>query len=308
MKPELFQLFDVGFPAYFVLLLSGFMFATAAGVLWARSVGENPDVIVDLGIGMLLVGVIGGRILHVLADGYFWDYVHMCTDPSRVDWPLEQAECLSPAYEGVWDAAKSVCHPKEADCFAWAKFWSGGLTYYGGFLGASVAAWYLLKRDRFPFWKAADMAAFAVALGLVFGRIGCFLGGCCFGTRTDAPWGISFPPMSPASEMQAKTHELASSHLASHPVHPTQLYEAAASFAIFAVCLFVIEPKKRFDGQVFAAFVALYAAARFGIEFLRDDARGGFLSLSTSQLIGLALLPVAAAIYVLRRRANVEPQ
>src|SRR3954454_19001574 len=109
MRPELFRLFDVGFPSYFVLLLSGFLFATALGVLWARRIGENPDVIVDLGLAMLLAGVAGGRILHVLADGYFMDYVHLCTDPSLVDWKLERVECLSDKYDGLWDAAKGVC-------------------------------------------------------------------------------------------------------------------------------------------------------------------------------------------------------
>src|SRR5215471_16297882 len=125
MRPELFKLFGIGFPSYFVLLFSGFLFATALGVLWARRIGQSADVIVDLGLAMLLAGVAGGRILHVLADGYFWDYVHLCTDPARVDWPLRRAECVSEAYGGVWDVARNVCHPKERDCFAWAKFWAG---------------------------------------------------------------------------------------------------------------------------------------------------------------------------------------
>jgi hypothetical protein len=79
-----------------------------------------------------------GVYVHVIADGYFWDYVHLCTDPARVDWKVEQALCV-PRYHGVWDAAKGVCHPVETDCFAWAKFWAGGLTYYGGFIAASVS-------------------------------------------------------------------------------------------------------------------------------------------------------------------------
>ena len=77
MRPELFTLFGVGFPSYFVLLITGFLFATAAGVLWARRIGQNPDVIVDLALAMLISGVAGSRILHVLADGHFWDYVHL---------------------------------------------------------------------------------------------------------------------------------------------------------------------------------------------------------------------------------------
>jgi phosphatidylglycerol:prolipoprotein diacylglycerol transferase len=302
MRPELFRLFDVGFPAYFVLLLSGFIFATGLGVLWARRIGQNPDVIVDLSLAMLLSGVVGSRILHVLADGHFMEYVHLCTNPSLVDWPVDRAECLSAAYDGVWDAARGVCHPKAADCFAWAKFWAGGLTYYGGFLGATAAAVFLLRRDRFPFWKAADMAGFAIPMGLAFGRMGCLLAGCCFGAVTDLPWGLSFPPRSPASEAQLKAHLLQSSRMWSLPVHPTQVYESVASLVVAFVCLFVVLPRKRYDGQVFAASLVLYALARFVVEILRRDDRGGLLGLSTSQLIGLGL--VAAAVAIHRRRRS----
>ena len=300
MRPELFSLFGLGFPAYFVLLITGFLFATASGAVWAKRIGQNPDVVVDLGLAMLLSGMVGSRLLHVFADGYFWDYVHLCTDPSKVDWQLEKGECLSAAYGGVWDAARGVCHPKDVDCFAWAKFWAGGLTYYGGFLGATAAAVWLLRRDGFPFWKAADMAGFAIPLGLAFGRMGCLLAGCCFGAECSLPWALSFPPKSPASDAQYKAHDLASAHAWSLPVHPTQIYESAASLAIAAFCLLYVHPRKRYDGEVFVWFLGLYAVARFLIEILRRDDRGGLLGLSTSQLIGVGLLLAALAIRRLR--------
>lgn len=252
------------------------------------------------------MGVVGGRLMHVLADGYFWDYVHLCTDPAAVDWKVDQALCV-PRYHGVWDAAKNVCHPVESDCFAWAKFWAGGLTYYGGLIGASLMAVYLLRRDRFPFWKAADMAGFTIPLGLGFGRMGCLLAGCCFGRETDGVWALAFPPQSPASEAQFKLKELASAGAWSHPVHPTQIYESAVSFAIAAFCLLYVHGRKRYDGQVFVAFLGLYAIGRFALEFLRADDRGGVGALSTSQLIGLVLVAVAGAIHVRRSRPAAPP-
>jgi phosphatidylglycerol:prolipoprotein diacylglycerol transferase len=302
VHPDLFRLFGVAFPSYFVLLLSGFLFATAAGALWARRIGESADVIVDLGLAMLLAGVAGARVLHVIADGYFWDYVHLCTDPARVDWPLDKNECVSPAYGGVWDSVKLVCHPQTRDCFAWAKFWTGGLAYYGGLLGASGVAWALLRRDRFPFWKAADMAGFAVPLGLAFGRLGCLMAGCCFGATCDLPWAISFPWRSAASEAEFKSHLLSSARMWSLPVHPTQIYESAASLGIAAICLMWLHPRKRYDGQVFAAFLVLYAVARFLLEFLRRDDRGAILGLSTSQALGVPLVVAAALIHLRRGR------
>ncbi len=307
MRPELFRFFDISAPSYFMLLLSGFLFATTMGVIWARRIGENPDVIVDLGLFTLLVGGAGARILHVFADGYFWDYVHLCTDPSLVNPHLSQIDCLAKdGYNGVWDAVNQVCHPAKADCFAWARFWAGGLTYYGGFIGAALASWYLLKKDRFPYWRAADMAGFVVPVGLAFGRMGCLLAGCCFGVRTDSALGLVFPGNSPASESQFKAGDLTSMHQHSLPVHPTQIYESAASLATAAFCLLYVHPRKRYDGQVFLAFVALYAGARFVLEFWRSDDRGGVLGLSTSQLIGLGLV-VAAVIADRRLRRRASP-
>jgi phosphatidylglycerol:prolipoprotein diacylglycerol transferase len=302
MHPDLFRFFGTSFPSYFVLLVSGFLFATASGVLWARRIGENADVIVDLGLAMLLAGVVGARLLHVVADGHFMEYVHMCTAPAMVDWPINRAECLSADYDGVWDAARSMCHPKSADCFAWAKFWAGGLTYYGGLIGASGAAWFILKRDKFPFWKGADMAGFAIPLGLAFGRMGCLLAGCCFGATCTLPWAVAFPGRSAASDEQFRDHLLPSAAMWSLPVHPTQIYEAVASLGISAFCLLFVSPRKRYDGQVFVSFIALYAIARFLLEILRRDDRGGFGGLSTSQGLGVALLAFAAVVHLVRGR------
>jgi phosphatidylglycerol:prolipoprotein diacylglycerol transferase len=301
MHGRLFQ-FDLSFlkddlvmpgPSYFVLLLAGFMIATIVGALWARRVGQNPDVIVDLGLAMVLAGVAGARLLHVFADGHLMEYVHRCTNPGLVDWHVTRSECVAPEIGGIWDFSHSVCHPREPDCLAWAKFYNGGLTYYGGFVAASATAWYLLKTDRFPFWKAADMAGMVVPLGLGFGRLGCLLAGCCFGKRWDSSWAVHFPAGSDASEAQFRLKQLTSAAQDSLPVHPTQIYESAASFAIAAFLILYLHGRKRYDGQVFLSFVGLYATARFLLEFARADDRGGFLYLSTSQLVGVVLIGVA---------------
>ncbi len=297
MQGRLFTLFDTGFPSYFVLLLLGFVFATAMGALWARRLGHNPDVIVDLGVAMLIAGVVGARLLHVIADGHFMDYVHLCTDPSKVDWLVTEQQCVAADYGGIWDAARKVCHPAERDCFRWAEFWAGGLTYYGGFIGASLWAVRQLRVDRFPFWRAADMAGLVVPIGLGFGRMGCLLAGCCFGRPTPLAPGLSFPSNSPASEAQFKVGLLKSPLEPSLAVHPTQVYESLGCLLIAALLILYWHGRKRYDGHVFVMFVSLYAALRFVLEFWRDDERGGFLGLSTSQLIGVAMLGLAAALH-----------
>lgn len=301
MQGRLFTLlegtsFAVPVPSYFLMLLVGFIFATAMGALWAKRVGQDPDVVINLGLAMLLAGVAGGRLLHVFADGYFWDYVHLCTDPSKVAWQITQPECQA-LEAAAWDSVAGVCRPTETNCFAWAEFYKGGLTYYGGFIGAVGVAWWLLKADRFPFWRAADMAGLVVPVGLGFGRIGCLLAGCCFGVQTDGPLGLVFPSRSPASDQQFKAGLLESAFSPSLPVHPTQIYESAGSLILAAVLLLWLHGRKRYDGQIFIAFVAGYAVLRFMLEFWRNDDRGGLLGLSTSQLIGLFLLAAAFAAH-----------
>ncbi len=306
MRPVLVSLFGIDVPAYFALLATGFALATWVGARWLGRLGYDKEVVVDLGLAMVIAGVIGSRLLHVVADGYFWDYVHLCTDPSKVSWHISRIHCLSPAVGGAWDSAARVCHPRERNCFAWAAFWAGGLTYYGGLIGAVGYAAYFLRRERFPFWKATDMAGFAVPLGLAWGRMGCFLAGCCFGRTCQLPFAAYFPGWSPASEAQFRAHQLRGESLPALPVHPTQLYESLGSLLIAVLAYTVVVPRKRFDGMVFVFFLAAYAVLRGALEFLRDDDRGGALGVSTSQWISIAILVALVPLtgYLRRRPAD----
>lgn len=284
-----------------LLIAVGFVFATAMGAVWVRRIGQNPDVVVDLGLAAVVAGLVGARLLHVLADGYFWDYVHLCTDPSKVAWPVLRSDCVG-QLGGVWDAAAGVCRPAKADCWAWAHVWGGGLTFYGGFIAATLAAFWLFRRDRFPFWKGLDMGGMMVPIGLGLGRLGCLMVGCCFGRTCELPWALRFPSHSPASEWQFREKLLNNPYRESLPVHPTQVYEALAALLIAGLGILLVQGRKRYDGQVFVFFLVSYAATRFVIEFWRSDDRGEVLFLSTSQWFGLAMLGLAAAIHFGRHR------
>jgi len=168
MLPTLAEIFGEPIPAYFMLLLIGFAAATWLAARLARHDGLNPDTFIDLGLFCVIFGVLGARVLHVFADGYFWDYVHLCTDPTKVAWEVTAAQCTRA--EGIWDATREVCQPSERDCFAWAAFWRGGLTYYGGLIAASIFGSWFLKREGVPLYRGMDIAAISISLGLVFGR------------------------------------------------------------------------------------------------------------------------------------------
>lgn len=293
MRSTLFELFGQPLPAYFTLLVLGFGLAIGLAQRQARRFGLDHDTAIDLGLYALVWGVVGSRLLHVVADGYFWDYVHLCTDPSQVAWQVTQARCAQ--IEGVWDVAANVCRPAERDCFAWAAFWRGGLAYYGGLLAAGAFGLWFLRKERFPIGKGIDLVGLVIPIGLFFGRLGCFLGGCCFGTTVDAGafGAVRFPGWSPASESHWKRGLLDAPHLESLPVHATQLYESAGCLLIAALAV-VMQRHKRFDGQIMLFFLAAYAVLRFVLEWLRDDDRGAVLGLTTSQLIGVAMLGVVA--------------
>ena len=285
-------------PAYFVMLMAAFAACTWFAVRWAKQEKLDHEVMIDLSLASIITGVAGARLAHVLFDGFLMDYVHLCTDYTLVDWHITEAQCASEWVQGHWDTVAGVCHPTQQDCWAWIRFWQGGLTWYGGLIGGAAYAMYLMRKEKFPSLKALDMGGLVLPMGLFFGRLGCWFGGCCFGLRTDASWGVSFPAWSPASEAQWRLNELPDASYASHPVIPTQLLEAGGCLLIAAFVIYVLHPRKRFDGQVFCVSMSLYAVLRFGLEYLRADDRGGAAGLTTSQWIGIGLVAFCAVLWV----------
>ncbi len=177
-----------------------------------------------------------------------------------------------------------------------------GLVAYGGFIGGTLAAWAYLKIKSENFWSLCDCTAPSMVLGLGFTRIGCFLAGCCHGQPTDLPWGVVFPLGSQAAGVYP------SETGGSLAVHPTQLYESMVGFALFPLSVWLLK-RRRFTGQSFLIIMACYALARFLLELIRGDTDRGTVigPISTSQFIGLVLIPLAATLYVQRRRSAPPP-
>jgi phosphatidylglycerol:prolipoprotein diacylglycerol transferase len=293
------------FPAYFTLLMLGYVLVVRLGVRVGVRQGLNGNQILDLALVLLVAGIVGARALHVAADGFFMDYVHLCSDPFLVKGePLPKGEkCTADAqceqrgrkgYE-TCNPATGICH-QPRDCLRAFKFWYGGLTYYGG-LGLAILAGILYVRwKRMPLWEIGDLAGFAIPGGLVFGRLGCFLAGCCFGGTCDADHGVVFPAGSPAWEQHVDLGLIGRSAGESLPVWPTQLWEAGACLAIALFARWMV-PRRRFAGQVFFTSMMLYAVVRFVIEFWRADPRGDYWGLATSQWLSFPLLAFGAVMY-----------
>jgi phosphatidylglycerol:prolipoprotein diacylglycerol transferase len=184
-------------------------------------------------------------------------------------------------------------------------FWRGGLVWYGGFLGAVAYLVYNSRRSSVPFFKTVDILIPYMALAHGFGRLGCLFAGCCFGRPADLPWSIVFPPHSMAQTAQYAAHQV-SALAPSLPVHPTQLYEAGAEFAMFGLLLFMRQ-HKRFHGQLFLMWVSLYPIIRSVIEMYRGDKDRGVYILSTSQYISIGVGLMALVLFFVLRRLRGQP-
>src|SRR3989440_1389035 len=269
MYPELFHIGSFPINTYGVLLALAFLAALfVAAHLGARD-GLARERVFDLGLWMLLGGLVGSKLLLMVAEPEYASDL----------WRLISLDFLRSG--GVW---------------------------YGGFLGGLLTSVLLIRRYKLPFWKVTDAFAPGVALGQAIGRQGCFAAGCCWGKPTTLPWGVHF------SELGHTITGVPTTDASGAPLHlhPTQLYESFASLLLFLFLLW-LHRRKRFTGEVIAAYAVLYGLIRFLIEFVRDDPRGdiagltSMTGLSTSQLISLlVIIGGLVFLFLRRRRANRE--
>lgn len=133
----------------------------------------------------------------------------------------------------------------------------GGMSWFGGFAGGVLAGVAVMRWKRLPVVAVLAAATPALAIGHAIGRIGCFLVGDDYGRPSHLPWAVAFPEGLPPTTI---------------PVHPTQLYEAAALVPL-AWLLFRWRRGGRADTFVLGAYLALAGTIRFAIEFLRIDVR-----------------------------------
>ncbi|HVY71946.1 MAG TPA: prolipoprotein diacylglyceryl transferase [Verrucomicrobiae bacterium] len=163
------------------------------------------------------------------------------------------------------------------------RFYRGGLVFYGGFIGASLSVILYAWKYKQPLWKLADTLAPSIALGHAFGRLGCLMTGCCYGRACDLPWAIQFP----------EGHETYPAH-----VHPTQIYESLLNFCLYAGLAWFYR-RKRFDGQIFAAYLMCYAGLRSFVETFRGDYPTRYLwgAVTQAQMVGMVTFTTGAVLW-----------
>lgn len=169
-----------------------------------------------------------------------------------------------------------------------------GFVVYGGIIGGTLAAFLYCKKKKLDFLRYFDLVMPSIALAQGFGRLGCFLAGCCYGKETNSIFGITFT----------------SSDYAPNGVKliPTQLISSAGNFLIMII-LILFARKQRKPGMVGALYLILYSVGRFAVEFLRNDYRGEvFGILSTSQFISIFTLILGIALFFIFNKGNKEAE
>jgi len=180
------------------------------------------------------------------------------------------------------DPAKYLTEPKLL-----LQGFENGFVFFGSLLFCIPTMLWFFKQNNLPILGMLDIMALTTCIVHVFGRMGCFFAGCCYGLPTDQPWGITFEhPQSHAQPLNT-------------PLHPSQLYSVLVLGTLIAF-LWKLKKKKAFNGQVFLLYLILYSTARIFLEIFRGDYARGFIIedvLTHSQLIALLVITIASAIY-----------
>jgi len=253
---------------YGVMLLVAAAAGTWLSIVRGRRMGFDADTILALGTEVFLWGLVGARLFYVL------EYHDQFFGPGI---PLGES------------LARVV------------NIAAGGLVVFGSLPTAAVAAWRFAARRGLSLARLADCVAPGLLVGLAIGRVGCFLNGCCFGGPCTLPWAVRFP----AGTGPAAAHPAADG--GSVPIHPAQLY-AALDAALLAVLAVAFTPWTRRDGEVFALVLTLHPISRILLEIIRVDEPPALgTPLSISQLVSLALLALAAALWWWIGRQPLRP-
>ena len=255
MFPILFHIGGFTVHSYGLFIAAGFLLGIGLAVKEARRKGIPAEKILDLSFYIILSAILGSRLLFVLIN-----YPHYLEHP--------------------------------LDFF---KVWEGGLVFYGGLILSFLTGLWIIRKQKLPFWETADLMAPSIAIGQVFGRLGCFAAGCCFGQPTNRFWGVTF----------SHPDSLAPTGIA---LHPTQLYESLTALIIFFI-LWFLKDRQKVPGRLFLYYLFLYGLGRWILEFFRGDNRGTLLggSWSDTQYISIFLVFFSIILACYLKNKKIPP-
>ncbi len=281
---------------YGAMLTIGFLTATFLASRRAKNAGLNPEIIFDLMMWILVPGIVGARIVYLMQYG------------DRVFANKQGLDIIKAAI----------------------ALWDGGIVFYGCIIGGVLGLLLFCRKHDIRPMQLGDVLMPSLFIGLGFGRIGCFLYGCCFGAACDLPRAVRFPADSLTFERLAARSEvmktklleadgipIAASELpglepgtvlSTIALHPTQIYSSVLAFLLAGFLMWFFR-RRPFEGAVLAMGWTLYPINRFVLEIIRDDEPGRMnTGLTFSQLMSIGLfLSGCALLFWLQRRHKASP-
>ncbi len=240
---KIFPMFELGpfhINMYGIMFALGVLVASLLAVREAKKRNIKKEIIWDL-VFYLLVGIIiGARLFYVL---FYW--------PEGMPFTFFEAIAI----------------------------WNGGLAFFGGFLGALVAGYIFVKKNKLKFWLLADIFTVPLVVGHIIGRLGDYFIGGHPGKVTDLPWTI---------------------YLDNALRHPVVLYEIIGLILIVTILL-NLKKLKSFDGFLFSSYVMLYSVQRIILDFFRIESTDPrFLGLTPTQHLVIFLFIIAVYFMVVK--------
>lgn len=184
----------------------------------------------------------------------------------------------------------------------------GGIMYYGGMLGAWLGGSIYLLIKKYSVVDVLDLTVTVLPLGHAWGRVGCFLNGCCFGKITDCAIGVKFPYHSNVWWSQYSQGLISKIDKVSLPVMPSQLIESVSNLLICVVLVVLYRRRNRIVGLQMGLYSIMYSVVRFYTETLRSDERMsvGPFSISQAISIGLMIFGISMVTYSIIRNKRAQ--
>ena len=244
----------LGFQVYWygILAAAGFLLGFRTAATRAPRAGISGDAVMGLAPWIIIGAVLGARLLYVIS---YWE-----------------EDFAGKPFTAVFNMRT-------------------GLVFYGGLIGASLGTIIYCWKNRIHLWRMSDVMAPSIALGHAFGRVGCFMTGCCWGKECDLPWAVHFP---------------ADHATGGVGVHPTQLYESGLNLLLYFGLAWLFR-RRRFDGQVFAVYLVAYAFLRAFVEMFRGDYQEFYLGgiATPGQTVSILILLAGVVLWWKQRGSSV---
>ena len=230
INPVIFRIYSLEIRWYGLIMALSFLIGSFIAIKIGKKRNLSKDNVYDFLIYLIPLSIIFARLFHV----FVYNFNYYISNPTQI-----------------------------------IQIWKGGVSIFGGLVGALLAALIYSKRKKVDFYDIADVFIIPFSFGIIFGRIGNFINQELYGKITSLPWAVKFTYIEGLR-------------------HPTQIYEAIGHLIIFIILLFIWKKEKP-KGFVFYSFIIMYSIFRFFMEFLREDTPI-LLNLTITQVIIIPIL------------------